>query len=205
MKNCLEHNCCDGIGRTSWVRGLPLRILANPSTNLSRRGFTLLETTIVSAFMGFLAVLISTTWSAFIRPTADVAQRCRIAQEANLAVASLTRDLAGSLADNQTGTKAKYQVVGRMQPDNSQLRLCFDGGTTPNGTADWGDPDTIITYYVDSNQLIRWDENAGTTFTVAKDVDALYVEDIGDGEVQIRLTFHFRRITQTYTLIARDP
>lgn len=168
-------------------------------------GFSLLETMLVSVFTGFLAVLISTTWSAFIRPTVDIAQRCRIAQEANLAVASLSRDLAGSLADNQTGMKAEFLVVGRMQPDNSRLRLCFDGGTTPNGTADWSAPDTIITYYVDSNQLLRWDENAGTTFTVAKDVDSLYVEDIGNGEVEIRLTFHFRKVTQTYTLIARDP
>jgi hypothetical protein len=170
-----------------------------------QKGFSLIETMLVSVFTGFLAVLISTTWSAFIRPTVDLAQRCRIAQEANLAVASLTRDLAGSLADNQTGLKAQFLVVGRMQPDNTRLRLCFDGGATPNGTADWADPDTVISYYVDSNQLIRWDENAGTTFTVAKDVDNLYVEDLGGGEVQIRLTFHFRTITQTYTLIARDP
>ena len=170
-----------------------------------KHGFTLLEMTIVSALMGFLAVLISTTWSAFIRPAADVAQRCRIAQEANLAVASLTRDLAGSLADNQTGTKATFQVVGRQQPDNSQLRLCFDGGPTPNGTADWSAPDTVVSYYVDSNQLIRWDETANTTFTVAKDVESLYVEDLGDGEVQINIRFRFRAITRTYSLIARDP
>jgi type II secretory pathway component PulJ len=171
----------------------------------SHRGFTLLEITIVSAFMGFLAVLISTTWSAFIRPTAEMAQRCRIAQEANLAVASLSRDLAGSLADNPTGNIAKFRLVGRMQPDNSRLRLCFDGGSTPNGTADWSDPDTIVTYYVDSHQLIRWDENAGTIFNVAKDIDNLYVEDLGDGTVLIRMTFQFRSISQTYNLIARDP
>lgn len=170
-----------------------------------RQGFTLLEMIIVSGLMGFLAVLISATWSAFIRPTADISQRCRIAQEANLAVVSLTRDLSGSLADNQTGTKATFQVVGRMQPDNSQLRLCFDGGATPNGTADWSAPDTVITYYVDSNQLIRWDETAGTTFTVAKDVNSLSVEDLGGGDVQLKITFQFRRITQTYSLIVRDP
>ena len=170
-----------------------------------KQGFTLLEMTIVSGLMGFLVVLISATWSAFIRPAADLAQRSRIAQEANFAVASLTLDLAGSLADSQTGAKATFQVVGRQQPDNSQLRLCFDGGSTPNGTADWSAPDTVVSYYVDSNQLIRWDETANTTFTVANDVESLDVADLGGGEVQINIRFRFRMITRTYSLIARDP
>ena len=103
----------------------------------SRRAFTLIETLIVSGLMGFLAVLISATWSAFIRPTTDIANRCRIAQEASLALASLSRDLGGSLADNLTGTTSQYQIVGRMQPGTSQLRICYDGGSTPNGPADW--------------------------------------------------------------------
>lgn len=176
-----------------------------PHRRSSRRGYTLIEATIVSGLMAVLAVLVSATWTSFIRPTTDVARRCRLAHEANLAAASLTRDLAGSLADNHTGSKIQYKFVGRMQPANEQLRLCFDGGTEPNKVADWGDPDVIITYYVSSNQLIRWDENAATTFTVAKDVDSLTVEDLGNGTFQIQLTFRYRNISQTYTLIARDP
>ena len=170
-----------------------------------RRGFTLIEATIVSGLMAFLAVLVSATWTSFIRPTTDVARRCRISHEANLAAASLTRDLAGSLADDHTGSKRQYQLVGRMQPANEQLRLCFDGGTEPSGTAEWSDPDIVISYYVDSNQLIRWNENASTTFTVAKDVDSLSVEDLGNGTFQIQLAFRYRNVSQTYTLIARDP
>lgn len=204
MRNTLEPAAHGEIRTTCGQRCLAMSSLIRPGT-CRRRGFSLLETLIVSTFMGFLAVLISTTWSAFIRPTVEVAQRSRIAQEANLAVASLSRDLAGSLADNPAGSVSTFRLVGRMQPDNSRLRLCFDGGATPNGTADWSDPDTIITYYVDSHQLIRWDENAGTTFNVAKDIDNLYVEDLGDGTVLIRMTFQFRSISQTYNLIARDP
>lgn len=170
-----------------------------------RRAFTLIETLIVSGLMGFLAVLISATWSAFIRPTTDIANRCRIAQEASLALASLSRDLGGSLADNLTGTTSQYQIVGRTQPGNSQLRLCYDGGSTPNRTADWSEPDILIRYYVDSGQLIRWNENAGTTFTVARDIDSLYVQDLGGGQVEIQLAFRYRGISQTYYLIARDP
>lgn len=170
-----------------------------------RNGFTLIEAAIVSVLMGILAILLSATWSAFIRPTVDIADRCRVAQEASLAVGSLTLDLAGSYADNRTGARSKFAVVGRMQPDSSQLRLCFDGGTTPNGTADWGTPDYVVTYYVDSNKLIRWDENSGTTFVVARDVDSFQTVDLGGGQLQLKLTFKYRKIDQTYTMIARDP
>ncbi len=170
-----------------------------------RRGFSLLEATIVSMFTAILGILVSATWGAFLRPTADIAERCRVAQEATLALASLSRDLSGSYAENSTDSKSKFKLVGRMQPDNSQLRLCFDGGTTPNGTADWAAPDMVVTYYVENNRLIRWDEDSGAIFVVARDVDTLLVEDQGSGQVQIQLTFQFRRITQTYTLIASDP
>lgn len=170
-----------------------------------RRGFTLIEAAIVSVLMGILAVLLSATWSAFIRPTVDIADRCRVAQEANLAVTSLTRDLAGSYAENRTAGKSKFKVVGRMQPDNSQLRLCFDGGASPNGSADWGTPDYVVTYYVDSSNLVRWDEDSGATFVVARDVDSFQAVDLGGGQVQLKLTFKYRKIDQTYTMIARDP
>ncbi|MBI3466230.1 MAG: hypothetical protein HY000_24715 [Planctomycetes bacterium] len=169
-----------------------------------RRAFTLTEAVIVSALMAFLAVLLSTAWGAWGRPSAEVADRLHIAQEAQLAAASLTRDLCGSWAQDQSGTKNKYKFVGRMQPANSQLRLCFDGGTTPNGLADWATPDVVITYYVQSKKLIRWDETSGTTFTVARDVDNLALTNLGN-RVQIKLTFKYRKLDQTYTMIGIDP
>ena len=170
-----------------------------------RRGFTIIEATIVTTFMAFLAMLIGATWAAFVRPTADIADRCRIAQEANLAVAALSQDLAGTLADDHSGIKDQYALVGRTQPGNTQLRLCFDGGTTPDGTASWSSPDYVITYYVSSNNLIRWNENASTTFVVARDVSAFQVVDLGNKQVRITLTFTYNTLTRTYTLIARDP
>ena len=50
-----------------------------------RRGFTLLETMLVSGLMVFLVLLASQAWSGFGRTTADAAARCRVAQEARLA------------------------------------------------------------------------------------------------------------------------
>jgi len=161
---------------------------------------------VVNVLMVFLAMLVSTAWSAFGRPTADVVARCRVTHEANLAVASLAHDLGGSLAnhDGRIGDKSRLQFVGRMQPANSQLWLCFDGGPNPNGLADWGTPDTVISYEVQSNKLVRWDQNAGTAVTIARDVDRLESTDRGH-EVELKLTFKYRQITRTYTLMALDP
>lgn len=170
-----------------------------------RRGFSLIEATIVTIFLSFLAVILSATWAAFIRPTSDIAGRCRIAQEASLAVASLSRDLAGSHADNRTAGKGNYKVVGRSQPDGSQLRLCFDGGDPPNGTADWNAPDLVVSYYVEDGKLIRWNEDTEATYVVARDVASFGAVDQGDGTVELTLTFQYRQVTQAYTLIARDP
>lgn len=167
-------------------------------------GFTLIEATIVSALMGFLAVLISATWSGMLGPSIDVASRCRVAQEASLAMASLSQDLSGYWSDNRTGSKSRYKFVGRTQIDDEQLKLCFDGDPT-NGAADWAVPDVVITYYLDSNALIRWDENSGNQFTVARNMDEFEVIDLGDGQLRIRMTFSYRGTSRTYTLIARDP
>lgn len=171
-----------------------------------RSGFTLLEAVIVNALMVFLAMLVSTAWSAFGRPTADVIARCRVTQEANLAAASLARDLGGSLANHEgrIGGKLLLRYVGRMQPAKKQLWLCFDGGPNPNGQANWGTPDTVISYEVQSNRLIRWDQTAGTSVIVARDVDQLTLKNHGS-KVEIKLTFKYRQITRTYTLMALDP
>jgi hypothetical protein len=97
-----------------------------------------------------------------------------------------------------------YPRVGRLQPGNAQLWLCFDGGNPPNGVADWGPPDTVIVYAVQGDSLIRQDQNSNTTFVVARYVTQFSVRDLGD-RVLIQLTFAYRSVTRTYTLVARDP
>jgi len=181
--------------------------IPSPRHRVRRRGFTLLETMLVSGLMVFLVLLASGAWWAFGRPTADAVARCRVAQEARLAVTALAGDLGGCLPGpaGRLGGKAQLQWVGRMQPSSSQLWLCFDGGSSPNGLADWGPPDTVIVYELQGDKLVRWDQGAGTGFTVAEHVQALALQDLGGGMLQIQLTFAYRNVTRTYTLIARDP
>lgn len=171
-----------------------------------RRGFSLVEVSIVSGLMAVLAVLLANAWSGLGRPLLDATVHARLAQEADLALAALSRDLGGYLSDTagRTGGKSTYPVVGRLQPGGSQLWLCFDGGSTPNGQADWAPPDTVISYEVVASALVRWDQTAGTSFVVARNVDSFYLQDLGS-EVQITLTLSFRSVSQTYTLIAKDP
>jgi type II secretory pathway component PulJ len=170
-------------------------------------GFTMLEVMLASGLMTLLVVLIGQVWSGLGGPSAAMVARCRVAQEARLALTSLCADLGGFLANSEgrLGTQAAYPFVGRLQPGQAELWLCFDGGINPNGVADWGPPDTVIQYSVKAGQLIRWDQTAGTHFTVARNVDRLHVQDLGGGQVQLQLTFTYRQVTQSFTLIARNP
>ena len=171
----------------------------------SRRpsGFTLIEVMFVSGIMSLLVLLLSAAWSGLGRPSADAIARCRIAQETNLAAQSLARDSSGCLAEETTGGKQLGRIVGRMAVGGSQLRLCFDGGSA-NGTADWADPDTVIVYEVLDHQLVRTNLKTGTAFTVAANVDQMQLTAQADG-VRVDLTFSYRGVTRTYTMIAQDP
>lgn len=170
-------------------------------------GITLLETMVASVLMGLLVLLVAQGWAGFGRPTADLVVRSRLVQEAHLAITALAGDLGGCLSDSpgRLGVQLLGRFVGRLEPGNSQLWLCFDGGLTLNGLADWGPPDTVIVYEVQNHHLIRWDQATGIRFTVASNVDRLECTDLGGGRLQIQITLSYRDLSQTYTLIARDP
>jgi hypothetical protein len=171
-----------------------------------RRGFSVVEVTVVSGLLVTLAMLLSNAWIGLARPFLEATFQCRLAQEADLALAAFARDLGGSLSDTagRDGSKALSQFVGWTTPAGSQLWLCFDGGPSPNGIADWGPPDTVISYEVVSNTLVRSNQTAGGSFVVANNVSNLELQNLG-GSVQITLTLQYRDVSQTYTLIANSP
>ncbi|NQU25620.1 MAG: hypothetical protein HQ567_30405 [Candidatus Nealsonbacteria bacterium] len=178
--------------------------MTGPVSTLPRsKGFSVIEITVVSALMSFLVLLISGAWSGMGRPSADAIVRCRVVQEANLAVDSLTRDLGGSLQGQTTGERKLGRMVGRTVVGGSQLRLCFDGEPI-NAIPDWNAPDTVITYDVQANRLVRSNLQTGTAFTVAANVDQMQLTELPDG-VRIDLTFTYRDITRTYSIIAKSP
>jgi prepilin-type N-terminal cleavage/methylation domain-containing protein len=178
-------------------------MIARPTT---RRGFTLIEIAVSSVLLAMLVVVMGRLWYGMLRPTAYIAARARIDEEAALAAASLSRDLGGYYSDlnGRTGIQPLYKFVGRQEVNNTQLWLCFDGGDPPNGVADWASPDVVIDYELDGASLVRRNQFTDTTFVVAKYVQSFEVVDLGD-RVQIQLTFSYRGLTQTYTMVARDP
>jgi hypothetical protein len=126
-------------------------------TRHARRGFSLAEVSVASGLLVMLAALLSSAWTGLGRPMLNSAYRSIIAKEAGLALACLARDFGGGLPEGSTGGKLQYQLVGRTQPGGDQLWLCFDGGSAPNGLADWVSPDVVLIYRVIDGALVRSD------------------------------------------------
>lgn len=171
------------------------------------KGFTVLEVMVVCWLTALLALLLSAAWGGVGKPMVDLIARAQLAREIDLAVASLSRDLGGSLAnvEGRLGGKNLNRWVGWLAPSGSQLWLCYDGGTELNEEAEWGPPDTVIVYRVESDALVRWDQSTESTFVVAKNVENMQVSPEGSDGIRIVLSFKFRQLERTCTLIARTP
>jgi prepilin-type N-terminal cleavage/methylation domain-containing protein len=171
-----------------------------------RRGFTLVETSVVSSLMVLLAMVLSMAWKGAAKPTGEAIASCRLAQQIRIALDCFARDLGGSLPEPaaRAGNKQQGKFVGWLLPSSSQLWLCFDSQSSPNGVADWGSPDTVIVYMLQGNSLLRCDQTANTTFAVANYVEQVNFASSGQ-DLQIELVFSYRDITRTCTLLARAP
>src|ERR1700722_5479377 len=168
-----------------------------PGNRGRRRGFSLIEMTVVCFLVGLLGTLMAGAWSAFGRPAVDVESRCRISQEASQAAESLAPDLSGHQPNSPTpaalpGGQASAKFVGRMEPENTALWLDFDSQTSPNGIADWASPDSVVVYQLVEDRLARWDQAAGTTVVVARYLTSFRAVDQG-GSVSITLSFSYRK------------
>jgi hypothetical protein len=169
-----------------------------------RRAFSMVEVTISTGLVVMLSMLLSNAWIGLGRPLLQNAARCHIAQEADLALACLSLDLGGCLPEGTAGVKLANQFVGWTYPDNAELMLCFDSATDPNSVADWGLPDTVVVYAVVGNTLVRSNQATGVEYVAAQNVSGLTVED-QSGDLRILLSFSYRGISQTYTMIAKRP
>jgi prepilin-type N-terminal cleavage/methylation domain-containing protein len=117
-----------------------------------RDGFTLVEVMVVSVLTAVLGLSLFWCARGFGRTAAESIARCRLAQEMNLAVNALARDLGGSLSLSGTGARWDSQFLGwELQPDTppdnfQQLWLCFDsscGTAAPNDQPNWTSPQSL--------------------------------------------------------------
>jgi len=172
------------------------------------RGFTLLEITITSGLTVFLAILLSSVWGGIEKFTADAIGRGQLVQEIDFAVASLSRDLGGGLpvmaAQTFIGGKPDHdRWIGWQHPDDTELWLCFDGGTCPDGAADWsGTTASIIRYALENDPdpnaatkvLVREDRSVSPArkFVAARNLEGMSVED-EENFIKITLRFKFQQ------------
>lgn len=190
------------------------------TSTAGRRGYTLIEMVIASALTTLLGILLAATWSMFGRPALDVEARARITREAMLAAEALAGDLSGYPPDaaGQQGSLKQGVFVDWMVPEPSKLRLDFHGVGAPEGVAQWGLPDRVITYQVQDvgtgrGRLVRWDETGGITTTIAEHVTALTVtpDPSYPNQVQIQITLsypnypNYRTFTATFVLVGVKP
>jgi prepilin-type N-terminal cleavage/methylation domain-containing protein len=162
-----------------------------------RRGFTLIEVMLVAGLTVFLSVLLSSVWKNISLFTADAVGRGQLMQEMDLVAASFSRDLAGGLPypANATYSNGKPDsgrwIAWQTNVDKNDLKLCYDGGSPPDGTADWtGATDTVIHYYLaadpdpDVITKIPVPENESdlppTSFTRARGLTTMPADPDGD-------------------------
>ena len=168
------------------------------------RGFTLVEMMIVTAMSALLMMMIAGFWSSLAPSMVDSLAQAKVAQEAHFALEILKRDHGGYLPGGEMDPDDVNKQVGRTVTGDSRLLLCFDGGSTPNGVADWSVPDTVIEYRVVDEQLLRIDRSTGGQFVAANFVTNFELTDRTDG-TDIELTLTNRDFTRTYKLVTRDP
>jgi type II secretory pathway pseudopilin PulG len=170
------------------------------SRSRPHKGFTLLEVTIVSGLMTFLALLLFAAWSGIGKSTLALITRCQLAQEMDFAVAALSRDLCGNMAlkDAETdparlGGKQNWRLLDwRIDPSTGYLELDFDGN--PSDSTKWKPADKIVTYRWDppTHTLIRADDT-GSTFTVARNIESFstYPDSSDSTMLHIELIFAY--------------
>jgi hypothetical protein len=189
-----------------------------------RRGFSIVEVTVVSLLAVVLAVLLSAAWFGMGRTAADLIGRSQLVQERDVAVAALSRDLGGCLFEPaaRTGEKTRGRWLSWACSNNAEqalaanqdLLLTFNTGTNPAGNVL---ANTTIRYLVvedptpNASTLLlvrrKTDENAAVTdFTVARNVHSMNVTIApADNSVRIVLCFEYRKRTLTCDLTARQP
>ncbi len=199
---------CFRLARSARSTTQSLRLARSTRITNAPRGFTLLEITITSGLTVFLAILLSSVWGGIEKFTADAIGRGQLVQEIDFAVASLSRDLGGGLpvlaAQTFIGGKPDHdRWIGWQHPDDSELWLCFDGGTCPDGAADWsGTTDSIIRYALENDPdpnaatkvLVREDQSVSPArkFVAARNLEDMSVED-EENFIKITLRFKFQQ------------
>ena len=150
-------------------------------------GFSVVEIVIVSFLMALLSSIIGAIWMAFCLPALDVAARCQIVQEANLAASSLARDCGGYYCEpgGYPSTLSDYRYNGCVFNTDGSLQIKFQS-TKASGQQ----IGPSIIYKLSGTQLVRSSDAGQTWTTIATGLTAFGDATLpGDPGTAVLMTF----------------
>lgn len=151
-----------------------------------RRGFTLLELLIAAGLSVGMVLITAQFWRYYSRQLEDLKARAHVAQELRIALGAIRRDMG--------------PAVGATPVGADQVLLCIDGGPDPDGTAEWGAPDTLVTYSLVNGKLVRTDQASGVEIVLVDHVSGFTVEDITASLLQMTVAIEKGGISRQMVL-----
>lgn len=164
-------------------------------------GFSLLEVTIATMMATLVVTMAAGVAYDISRHMADNIAETQVATEARLAIESFRRDFGGFVPDQLHDEVFHWRLVGIMIPNSSELRLCFDNEI--DASADWADPDRVVTYTFVDDRLLRSDAVTGVTIVVAHNVSSVQYS-VNGNDINIAIDFQVGGFTETYTFITSN-
>jgi type II secretory pathway pseudopilin PulG len=148
-------------------------------------GFTLLELMVVGTVGIIVLMIISNTWRWYLRGTRDTQVVVQLTKELKMAADAMAGDYGPAIAARTT--------------DGTSVEFNYDGGGTPDGSPQWGDPDTVVEYLVQSQKLVRRDVTSGAELPLADHIKSLDAQVVA-GKLQVKLTAEFETEQHDLTL-----
>jgi len=161
---------------------------------VSRRGraaFTLVELLVVSILTMALTLVIAQVWRFLSVDMTDLMARSRVGQELRVATETLAEDFG--------------PAVGVTCVTDQRVLICKDGGASPNGIADWADPDVTIEYYLGDAKLQRVDQSTGAELVIAEDVVTFSVTELAESILRIVVGIERAGLARQVTLMWSMP
>jgi len=156
-----------------------------------RAAFTLVELLVVSILMMGLMLIIAQIWRFLSVDMTDLMARSRVGQELRVATEALAEDFG--------------PAVGVTRVSDQRILICKDGGATPNGTADWADPDIMIEYYLSNGKLQRVDQSTGAELVIAENVATFSATELAESILRIVVGIERADLGRQVTLLWSMP
>jgi prepilin-type N-terminal cleavage/methylation domain-containing protein len=157
----------------------------------SPAGFTLIELLVVSMLMVGTVTMMAQFWRTLSLSMNDLTARSKTAEEMRFIVENISKDFG--------------PAVGATIFDDDHILICQDGGKSPNGLADWDEPDIMVEYFLSEGRLHRLDQSAGVETIAGDDISLFLAEDIPGSLMRMTIETEHGEITRQITFMWSRP